>query len=127
MDRHEKIDYVEFAAKDMEATRAFFAEVFGWSFTDYGPDYTDSPGGGIMTGFFRANRQSSPASGGALVTFYSSNLEATLDKVEQAGGTIVKPIFSFPGGRRFQFTEPSGNEFAVWSDQGMDEDSASHA
>jgi predicted enzyme related to lactoylglutathione lyase len=117
MDRHEKIDYVEFAAKDMEATKAFFGAVFGWTFTDYGPDYMDSPGGGIMTGFFRANLQSSPASGGALVTFYSSDLEATLDKIAEAGGTIVKPIFPFPGGRRFQFTEPSGNEFAVWSDQ----------
>ena len=120
MDRHEKIDYVEFAAKDMEATKAFFGVVFGWTFTDYGPDYMDSPGGGIMTGFFRANQQSTPAAGGALVTFYSSDLETTLDKITAAGGMIVKPIFSFPGGRRFQFTEPSGNEYAVWSDQGLE-------
>lgn len=120
MNRHEKIDYVEFAANDMEATKAFFGVVFGWVFTDYGPDYMDSPGGGIMTGFFRANLQSTSAGGGALVTFYSSDLVATRDKIKQAGGTIVKPIFSFPGGRRFQFTEPSGNEFAAWSDQGME-------
>ena len=117
MDRHEKIDYVEFAAMDMQATKAFFAEAFGWAFTDYGPDYMDSPGGGIMTGFFRAHMKSSSANGGALVTFYSEHLEKTQAKVEQAGGTIVQPIFSFPGGCRFQFTEPSGNEFAVWSDQ----------
>ncbi len=120
MDRHEKIDYVEFAAKDMEATKAFFGVAFGWSFTDYGPDYMDSPGGGIITGFFRANQQSTPAGGGALVTFYSSNLETTMEKIEQAGGAIVKPIFSFPGGSRFQFTEPSGNEFGVWSNHGME-------
>ena len=116
MDRHEKIDYVEFAAQDMEATKAFFAEVFGWSFTDYGPDYADCPDGGIMTGFFHASLKSSPETGGALVTFYSARLEETKAKIEAAGGTIVKPIFPFPGGRRFQFTEPSGNEFAVWSD-----------
>ncbi len=120
MDRHEKIDYVEFAAKDLEATKVFFGRVFGWTFTDYGPEYTAFTDAGLNGGFFRANLQSSPASGGALIIFYSSNLEATLDKVAKAGGTIVKPTFTFPGGRRFQFTEPSGNEFAVWSDQGIE-------
>ncbi len=116
MDRHEKIDYVELPASDIEATKTFFTKVFGWSFTDYGPEYSDSPGGGIMTGFYKANLKSSPETGGALVTFYSNDLKATLAKVETAGGIIIKPIFDFPGGRRFQFTEPSGNEFAVWSD-----------
>jgi len=120
MDRHEKIDYVEFAAKDLGATKTFFGTVFGWIFTDYGPDYTAFTNAGLDGGFFRASLSSSPASGGALITFYSRDLEGTQDKVRQAGGTIVKPIFSFPGGRRFQFTEPSGNEFAVWSDQGSD-------
>jgi predicted enzyme related to lactoylglutathione lyase len=116
MSKHEKIDYVEFPAKNMEATRAFFSKVFGWSFTDYGPEYMDCPDGGIMTGFFKADRASTTANGSALVTFYSSQLEETRARVEAAGGRIVKPVFSFPGGRRFQFTEPSGNEFAVWSD-----------
>jgi len=117
MDKHEKIDYVEFTATDMASTKAFFGKVFGWSFTDYGPDYMDCPDGGIRTGFGRADLKSSTKNGGALVTFYSSHLEETLTKIETAGGTIIKPIFSFPGGRRFQFTEPSGNEFAVWSDK----------
>lgn len=117
MDRHEKIDYVEFSASDMKATRAFFSAIFNWSFTDYGPDYMDSPSGRIMVGFFRAELNSTQKTGGALVAFYSSNLEETLEKIKVAGGTIIKPTFDFPGGRRFQFTEPSGNEFAVWSDQ----------
>jgi predicted enzyme related to lactoylglutathione lyase len=119
MNEHEKINYVEFPATDMAATKAFFAEVFAWSFTDYGPDYMDCPDGGIMTGFFKADLKSTPETGGALVTFYSEDLERAQAKIETAGGTIVKPIFSFPGGRRFQFTEPSGNEFAVWSDVGI--------
>ena len=118
MDKHEKIDYVEFPASDINATKAFFAEVFGWSFSDdYGPGYTDCPDGGIMIGFFKAELKASTENGSALITLYSSNLEKTLEKVKAAGGKIVKPTFSFPGGRRFQFTEPSGNEFAVWSDK----------
>jgi predicted enzyme related to lactoylglutathione lyase len=120
MNRHEKIDYVEFAAADLEATKTFFNTVFGWNFTDYGPDYCDCPDGGLMTGFYRAGLTSRHEAGGALVTFYSADLEATQAKIEAEGGAIVKPIFPFPGGRRFQFTEPSGNEFAVWSDQGLE-------
>ena len=121
MDRHEKIDYVELPAKNMDSTKAFFSDLFEWSFTSYGPDYMDCHDGGITIGFFKADLKSTPQSGSALVTFYSTNLEQTLEKVEVAGGTIVKPIISFPGGRRFQFTEPSGNEFAVWSDQNIEE------
>jgi len=71
----------------------------------------------LGSGFFRASLCSTPATGGALLVFYSADLEATLAKVEAAGGHVVKPVFDFPGGRRFHFTEPSGNEFAVWSDQ----------
>ncbi|MDF7823767.1 VOC family protein [Pontiellaceae bacterium B12227] len=119
MDRHEKIDYVEFSTPDPENTKAFFSQVFGWKFTDYGPDYCDSPDGGIMTGFFRGDRKSTQETGGALLTFFSTDLEATQEKIKAAGGKIIKPIFPFPGGRRFQFLEPGGNEFAVWSDQGL--------
>jgi predicted enzyme related to lactoylglutathione lyase len=119
MERHEKIDYVEFSASNLAATKSFFGKAFGWSFTDYGPEYMDCPNGGIMMGFFKADLKSSPATGGALVALYSNNLEETLARVEQAGGKVVKPIFAFPGGRRFQFLEPSGNEFAVWSDVGV--------
>lgn len=120
MNRHEKIDYVEFPARNLEDTKAFFKKVFGWSFTDYGPEYSDSPGGGIMTGFFKSDQAAETRNGSALVTFYSKDLEQTLAKVQAAGGKIIKPIFPFPGGRRFQFTEPSGNEFAVWSDAALE-------
>jgi len=117
MARHEKIDYIELSTPDLEATKTFFTQVFGWKFTDYGPDYADSPDGGIMVGFFRGDLNSHQETGGALVTFYSADLETTQSKVEIAGGTIIKPTFPFPGGRRFQFLEPSGNELAVWSDK----------
>jgi predicted enzyme related to lactoylglutathione lyase len=117
MNEHEKINYVEFPAKDLEATKAFFTKAFGWIFEDFGPDYTALAGEGLDGGFFRADQASTTATGGALIVFYSSGLESTLAKVQEAGGVIDKPIFSFPGGRRFQFIEPSGNELSVWSDR----------
>jgi predicted enzyme related to lactoylglutathione lyase len=116
MPQHEKINYVEFAARDLSATKAFFQTAFGWSFTDYGPDYTAFSDQGLDGGFFRSPLSASTAQGSALIVLYSTDLERTLAKVEQAGARIVKPIFSFPGGRRFHFCEPSGNELAVWSD-----------
>ena len=114
MNQHEKMNYVEFPAKDLAGTKAFFESVFGWSFTDYGPEYTAFENQGLDGGFFQADLASSTEKGAALIVFYSDQLEATRAKVEQAGGSILKPIYSFPGGRRFHFTEPSGNEFAVW-------------
>ncbi|MBC6485973.1 glyoxalase family protein [Aeromonas hydrophila] len=95
---HEKLNYVEFAARDLAATKAFFQAAFGWQFADYGPDYCAFEGEGLDGGFYRAD------------------IEATQSKVAGAGGTIVRPLFDFPGGRRFHFVEPSGNEFAVWSE-----------
>lgn len=118
MNEHEKLNYVEFPARDLTATKAFFEAAFRWSFVDYGPDYTAFSGQGLDGGFYRANMHSATAEGAALLVFYSEDLEATLDKVSAAGGGISKPIFDFPGGRRFHFTEPSGNEFAVWSEAG---------
>jgi len=116
MNLHEKINYVELPAKDLPATKAFFQSVFGWSFVDYGPEYTAFSNQGLDGGFFQSDLASSTQNGAALLIFYSNQLEATLAKVEKAGGAIVRPIYSFPGGRRFHFTEPSGNEFAVWSE-----------
>jgi predicted enzyme related to lactoylglutathione lyase len=116
MNQHEKINYVEFPAKDLAGTKTFFQSVFGWSFTDYGPEYTAFEDQGLDGGFFQSDLASSTAKGAALIVLYSSQLEATLAKVEQAGGSILRPIYSFPGGRRFHFAEPSGNEFAVWSE-----------
>jgi predicted enzyme related to lactoylglutathione lyase len=116
MNQHEKINYVELPAKDLAATKAFFQSVFGWSFVDYGPEYTAFSDQGLDGGFFQSDLASSPQKGAALIVFYSNQLEATLAKVEKAGGSIVRPIYAFPGGRRFHFIEPSGNEFAVWSE-----------
>jgi predicted enzyme related to lactoylglutathione lyase len=117
MNEHEKINYIEFATTYMETTKDFFTQVFGWSFTDYGPDYTAFSNAGIEGGFYKAELAASYEKGSVLIVFYSNNLEQTQAKIEDAGGAIVKQIFSFPGGRRFHFTEPSGNEFAVWSDK----------
>ena len=116
MNVHEKMNYVEYPAKNLQATKAFFEAAFGWTFTDYGPDYSAFSGQGLDGGFYRADLAASADKGSALIVFYSRRLEETLAKVERAGGRVVKPIFKFPGGRRFHFTEPSGNEFAVWSE-----------
>ena len=116
MNRHEKINYVELPARDMEKTKRFFGEVFGWAFQDYGPEYIAFSDQGLDGGFYLSEKSSSTENGAALVVFYSERLEETLAKIEAAGGEIVRPVFPFPGGRRFHFSDPSGNEFAVWSD-----------
>ena len=116
MSKNDKINYVEFPARDIEATKAFFETVFGWRFEDYGPEYTAFSNQGINGGFYSADKASSAEAGGALVILYSDSLGEVQARVERAGGVILKPIFSFPGGRRFHFAEPSGNELAVWSD-----------
>ena len=113
---HNTINYVEFPAKNIETTKAFFATVFGWSFVDYGPEYTTFYNAGIKGGIFKADLSSSTATGSVLMVFYSENLQQTQADIEEAGGVIIKPIFSFPGGRRFHFGDPNGNEYAVWSD-----------
>lgn len=121
MSQHEKIDYVEFPSRDLNATKDFFGKAFGWSFNDYGPEYCDFSNEGINGGFYKSEKVSTSESGGALVILYSKDLEATQNKIKAAGGSIVKDTFSFPGGERFHFKEPGGNEFAVWSDVGVKE------
>lgn len=114
------VDYVEFAARDVPTARRFYAAVFGWTFEDYGPDYTSFHDGRIGGGFFTAPAgwQPTPAGSGAplVVLYVAAGLEAAQTRVEEAGGRIVRPIFAFPGGRRFHFTDPSGNELAVWAE-----------
>lgn len=115
MNNHEKINYLEFPSRDITKTKAFFSAVFGWTFTDYGPEYTAFTHAGIDGGFFLSAKASTTDNGGALVVFFSDSLEQTQANIESAGGAVIKPIFSFPGGRRFHFTDPNGNEYAVWS------------
>ena len=116
MSQHEKINYIELPAKDFDQTKLFFSSVFDWSFVDYGEDYIAFENAGIDGGFYRSDLSASSSNGSALIVFYSNDLEATQAKIEGAGGVLVQNIFSFPGGRRFHFTDPNGNEFAVWSD-----------
>lgn len=116
MHHDNRIDYVEFASTDPAASRAFFEQAFGWTFVDYGPEYTAFDDGRLQGGFYRA--QPGTASQGApLLVLYADQLAPAQAAVEAAGGHIVKPVFSFPGGSRFQFLEPGGNELAVWSER----------
>lgn len=114
--QQEKLNYVEFGSTDLEGSKQFFTAVFGWHFTDYGPDYCAFDQQGLEGGFYAADNVATQAAGSALLVFYSNDLEATRSKVDSLGGEISKEIFDFPGGRRFHFTEPGGNEFGVWSD-----------
>jgi len=109
-----RIDYIEFPATEVAKTKAFYERVFGWKFTDYGPDYTSFEDGRIAGGF---TKEGKVTHGGPLVVLYATDLAATEKKVRDAGGVITKDAFPFPGGRRFHFTDPSGNELAVWSEK----------
>ncbi|MFH1699432.1 MAG: VOC family protein [Candidatus Zixiibacteriota bacterium] len=109
-----RVDYIEFLATDIEETKRFYSKVFGWKFTDYGPDYTSFNDGRLAGGFSVALEVSS---GGPLVVLYSTDLADVKAQVILNGGQIVREIFEFPGGRRFHFTDPAGNELAVWSDR----------
>lgn len=117
MNAHEKINYVELPAKDLEATKTFFTKVFDWSFADYGSEYIAFSKEGLDGGFYKSDLSSSTTNGSALIVFYSNDLKTTQSKIIDASGSIIKPIFEFPGGHRFHFSDPNGNEFAVWSDK----------
>ncbi len=108
-----RVDYIEFSTTNIEETKRFYSEVFGWEFTDYGPDYTSFTDGRLAGGFTVA---AEVVAGGPLVVLYATNLEEVEASIKESGGRIVRDIFEFPGGRRFHFTDPSGNELAVWSD-----------
>ena len=108
------INYIEFKVKDLEAVKAFYNEVFNWTFTDYGPTYTSFSNSGLAGGF---EQTADNITNGVLVVLYHEDLEQIRDKVIRFKGRLSKDIFSFPGGRRFHFLDPSGNELAVWSDK----------
>ena len=105
------IDYVELPGGRLEETRRFYGAAFGWRFVDYGPTYVAVEGAGVDAGF---HSQAEGTVEKPLVILYADDLEAMQAEVEAAGGEVVKPIFSFPGGRRFHFRDPAGNELAVW-------------
>jgi hypothetical protein len=113
MRAEKRIDYVEIPVTDLNKARDFFAALFGWTFQSFGDDYM-SFNDGRMDGGFRRSSEPAPATG-VLVVFFSTDIERDLDRVQQLGATISEPIFSFPGGRRFHFIDPTGTEFAIWS------------
>ena len=108
-----KIDYVELPGSDLAATKSFYGQAFGWTFTDYGPTYAAFGDSGLDGGF-----QADPAEAAAkpLVVIYTTDIEAMLAKVSAAGGEVVRPVYTYPGGRRFHFRDPSGNELAVFTE-----------
>lgn len=108
------INYVEFKAKDLERIKQFYQQAFGWDFTDYGPTYVAFSNSGLQGGFEKSDEE---IINGALVVLYHEDLKAIKTQIIEAGGIISLDIFSFPGGHRFHFTDPSGNELAVWSDK----------
>jgi hypothetical protein len=114
---HHAIDYIEFVVTDMAQAKRFYEAAFGWRFNDYGPDYAGIQKQGGEAGGLRLEAEVS--TGGPLVILYSNNLDTTLTRVREAGGRITKEPFGFPGGRRFHFLDPSGNELAVWSGTNM--------
>jgi len=110
----QRVDYIELSVTDVAAAKRFYGTAFGWRFEDYGPDYASFADGRLTGGFARTEPV---RTGGPLVVIFAVDLEATERRVQAAGGRVVRPIFTFPGGRRFHFTDPSGNELAVWSDR----------
>jgi predicted enzyme related to lactoylglutathione lyase len=113
MHKHHVIDYVEITVRDLVAAKSFYASAFGWAFNDYGPDYAGIQGEGRELGGLSQTVEL--RLGGPLVILYSDDLDASVEAVKNAGGNILQEPFSFPGGRRFHFADPSGNELAVWS------------
>ena len=111
---HHAIDYVEINVVDLDAAKTFYAQAFGWAFNDYGPDYAGIrwvTGEGEVGGL---NAMTAPVRGGPLVLLWSADLDASAAAVAAAGGEVVQGPYDFPGGRRFHFTDPSGNELGVW-------------
>ena len=114
--KHHHITYIEFFATDIERAKQFYSKAFGWSFKDWGSDYTCFTGAGIEGGFSRKEPHEAQKKSSPLMVIYSKDLEATQAAIEAAGGNIAVPIFSFPGGRRFHFTDGVGNLLGVWSE-----------
>jgi len=108
------INYIELFARDLTVIKKFYHSCFGWDFTDYGEKYTSFSNSGINGGFELAD---DIKIGGTLLVIHHSNLDLVQNKIKENGGKIVVDTFSFPGGQRFQFTDPSGNELAVWTEE----------
>jgi len=113
--KYDSLNYLELPAPDLAAAKAFYTEAFGWEFVDYGPEYSSFESEALAGGL-TPTRQPAPVGLGALVVFKADDIEASAVRIEAAGGVITTPLFDFPGGRRFHFTDPAGNELAVWAE-----------
>ncbi|ETK25037.1 MULTISPECIES: VOC family protein [Pseudomonas] len=107
-----QIDNIEFNVSDIARSKTFYGGAFGWTFVDYGPTYTEFSDG-RLTGGFTTGEPVRP--GGPLVILYADDLDATQQRLKALGAVITRETFSFPGGRRFHFTDPDGYELAVWN------------
>lgn len=116
MNIHHQINYIELPVTDVKATKKFYTHVFGWTYKKWSPLYFSFYGAGVSGGF-NGEMNIAPPDSGALIILYSENLAITLDAVKGAGGRISKPVFAFPGGKRFHFIDPNGTELAVWSEE----------
>lgn len=116
MPRDKKVNYLEIPTKDISLCKIFFKKVFNWEFVDYGEEYTCFTNGGIDGGFYKSDLNVQVSNGSPLIVLYSKDLEAIKESVIKEGGKIIQDIYSFPGGRRFHFIDPTGNEYAVWSE-----------
>jgi hypothetical protein len=117
MSQHHKINYIEIPVKALASSKAFFNQVFGWTFVDYGDDYAAIIGAGINGGLYVSEYNVSVDKGSVLVVLYSNNLAQSQALIKSAGGTIKTPTFKFPGGYRFHFCDGNDNEYAVWGDK----------
>lgn len=115
-DKHHTIHYIELPAISVANMKTFYGSVFGWTFTDYGPEYVAFHGAGVEGGFEQSRDYIAPQEAGAFVILYSDDLEASEAAIIKAGGKLHRPTYSFPGGRRFHFHDPSGNELGVWTE-----------
>ena len=114
MSDHHKIHYIELPALDLLAMKHFYGAAFGWTFTDYGPKYAAFHGAGIEGGMDENQDLIEPRPAGVFVILYSEDLTASQDAIRAAGGRISRETYAFPGGERFHFHDPSGNELGVW-------------
>ena len=114
MSEHHKINYLEIPTTDLPRVKEFFSAVFAWRFTAYGPEYCSIDNASFDGGFYLSDTVATVQKSSVLVVLYSEDLSATSQKIMEHGGSIIKPVFSFPGGHRFHFSDPNGGEYAVW-------------
>lgn len=117
------INYIELPAGPLDATKQFYSDAFGWSWTDYGPSYAAYEGASITIGLNASASATAPPVAGAedgngpLVLFEATDLEQALASIRKAGGAVTSEPYAYPGGRRFHFQDPAGSTLGVYQSQ----------